>query len=110
MKRFSSRNSQQDVTLDQILDALAQQRRRQILLKLATDNPRHEDEFNSENEALNRSRSRNYHVHLPKLDDAEFIEWDQEENTVMRGPRFEEIQPFLELVKEYEDTSSDDGP
>lgn len=41
-----------------------------------------------------------YYNHLPKLDDMGFIEWDPERDTVDRGPRFEEVQPLLELLDE----------
>lgn len=41
-----------------------------------------------------------YHNHLPKFDDMGFIEWDPERDTVDRVPRFEEVQPLLELLDE----------
>ncbi|WP_254663233.1 ArsR family transcriptional regulator [Haladaptatus sp. W1] len=110
MKRSSTNSTQQDVTLDLIFDALSQQRRRQILSKVARNNPRDEDEFNGEDEDPEQSLASNFHTHLPKLDDAGFIEWDQEDGTVMRGPRFEAIEPLLELMDEHEDELPDDWP
>jgi hypothetical protein len=38
------------------------------------------------------------HHHLPKLDSHGVIEWDRETRTVSRGPEFEAIRPFLELL------------
>ena len=38
------------------------------------------------------------HCHLPKLEDADVIEWDRETQTVTRGPAFAEIEPFLSLL------------
>lgn len=35
------------------------------------------------------------HCHLPKLEDADVIEWDRESQTVTRGPAFAEVEPFL---------------
>ena len=38
------------------------------------------------------------HVHLPKLADHGFVEWDRDAHVVARGPRFDEIRPLLELL------------
>ncbi|WP_339104687.1 hypothetical protein [Haloterrigena salinisoli] len=38
------------------------------------------------------------HVHLPKLEEYGFIEWDRRTDTVVRGPRFAEIEPMLRVV------------
>lgn len=42
-----------------------------------------------------------YHVHLPKLADYGFVEWNRTLNTVEPGPRFETHRPVLELLAEY---------
>lgn len=39
-----------------------------------------------------------HHVHLPKLEDYEFIEWNTETGEVSKGPLFEEYQPVLEAI------------
>ena len=39
------------------------------------------------------------HHHLPKLQSHGVIEWNQETQTVSRGPVFEEIEPLLHLLK-----------
>jgi len=44
-----------------------------------------------------------YHRHLPRLEQAGLIEWDPTENTVTRGPEFDEIRPLLELLRERPD-------
>jgi len=36
--------------------------------------------------------------HLPKLEEAGYIEWDRESGTISKGPRFDEIEPILELM------------
>jgi len=41
------------------------------------------------------------HVHLPKLADYGFIEWNRDLNAVEPGPRFEEHRPVLELLSEH---------
>lgn len=38
------------------------------------------------------------HNHLPRLEDAGYIEWDREEETVSRGPAFGEIEPAVRLL------------
>jgi hypothetical protein len=38
------------------------------------------------------------HVHLPKLDESDLVEWDDDAGTVARGPRFAEAEPFLRLL------------
>jgi hypothetical protein len=38
------------------------------------------------------------HVHLPKLDESDLVEWDDDAGTVARGPRFAEAEPFLQLL------------
>lgn len=43
------------------------------------------------------------HTHLPKLEDAGFIEWDREGEEVRAGPRFDEIRPLLELLDDHAD-------
>jgi len=42
------------------------------------------------------------HVHLPKLEEAGYIEWDREAQTASRGPAFEEIEPALRVLAQNE--------
>lgn len=42
------------------------------------------------------------HVHLPKLAEMGFIKWDQENNTISKGPRWDEIVPLLRLISDYQ--------
>ncbi len=42
-------------------------------------------------------------THLPMLEAEGYIEWDRETGEISRGPRFDEIEPFLELIEEHED-------
>lgn len=45
-----------------------------------------------------------HHVHLPKLDDYGFVEWDRETEAVRRGPVFDEVEPLVvELRNRVED-------
>ena len=38
------------------------------------------------------------HVHLPKLEDREFIDANPDQHTVTTGSRFDEIEPLLEVL------------
>ncbi|WP_231185329.1 helix-turn-helix domain-containing protein [Haladaptatus sp. DYF46] len=102
MKQTTNQNTRKSATLDRIFDVFSHQSRRRILSKLATDSPRDEGEFEGKNEELERSLISNTHVHLPKLADGGFIEWNREEGTVAHGPRFEEILPLLETIENHE--------
>jgi DNA-binding MarR family transcriptional regulator len=41
------------------------------------------------------------HNHLPKLEEAGYIEWDRDSTKIWRGPQFNEIEPILELIGTY---------
>lgn len=43
------------------------------------------------------------HVHLPKLADAGFVDWDRETGAVARGPAFDEVAPLLETLAGHRD-------
>ncbi|WP_231189287.1 transcriptional regulator [Haladaptatus sp. DYF46] len=43
------------------------------------------------------------HIHLPKLADHGFIDWDQETQRVTKGPQFDEIEPLLTVLSENQD-------
>ena len=51
-----------------------------------------------EDTSLDRMQIQLRHIHLPKLEDEGVIEWNQDTQTVSRGPRFEEIEPVLRLL------------
>lgn len=102
-------------TLDQQFKALSHPTRRRILLTLDEHNPRDEEEFESTafrtaDQELAPLTQPLYHKHLPHLADAGFIEWDRDTNTITRGPRFEDIEPLLELIRTHQDELPDDWP
>ena len=102
-------------TLDQTFNMLTHLSRRRILWTLAQDNPRDREEFESENfkpddEGLEVFKRDLYHHHLPKLAEAEFINWDRETDTITRGPRFEEIRPLLKLMDDHQDELPENWP
>ena len=105
--------------VDTIFEALANEYRRRLLIDLLDRASRRVSrpsgaswEISEANEELlNRHLSstravddadetlvRLHHVHLPKLADFGFVEWDRDAHVVARGPRFDEIRPVLELL------------
>lgn len=95
------------VTFDDALDALAHVQRRKLLVSLLEHNPQDGDPVvvgasESEVDALESLTAMN-HVHLPKLVEYGFVEWDREHNEVSKGPEFVEIRPLLELLDDHAD-------
>ncbi|SFB71316.1 hypothetical protein SAMN05444422_101404 [Halobiforma haloterrestris] len=94
-------------TLDELFEVLSKPPRRRILTALAETNPRRETEFVPRDFTRDGRREDVlvglYHTHLPKLDDAGFIEWDPNSRTITRGPRFAEIAPIVELLTAHRD-------
>jgi hypothetical protein len=96
-------------SLDAKLQVLSDSRRRCVVRELAAHRP---DECPSSaslvpTEADNRTAARVnlQHVHLPKLEDGGFVEWDAAADTVQRGPAFEELLSLLEAMSDHEDDS-----
>jgi hypothetical protein len=98
---------------------LSHEYRRRILVAVGRDNPRDENDVTSESvaseaeeddDAVELLKQQLYHTHLPKLDDAGFVEWDRDDGLLGRGPRFDEIEPLLELMNDHQDELPDDWP
>ncbi|MGA9401220.1 hypothetical protein [Haladaptatus sp.] len=47
------------------------------------------------------------HVHLPKLEDYGYIDWNRISEQVTKGPQFDEIKPLLTLLVENQEILSD---
>ncbi|WP_205628434.1 DUF7344 domain-containing protein [Haloprofundus marisrubri] len=100
--------------MDTMLDILANRYRRRVLVALLDHNPQDDDETQIPDDAAPDDEDpeelllQMRHVHLPKLEEAGFIEWDQETNSVTKGPQFEEIRPLLELMANHGDELPDD--
>lgn len=92
---------------DRVFEALSDEERRHVLDVLADANPRTEAEFAPAELAAATDdfaafERRLVHVHLPKLAEGGYVEWDRETHTVTRGPNFEEIAPLVALFREHE--------
>lgn len=79
-------------------EALANERRRDVLRTLQTESPRRVDALGGD--SSDRSASL-VHVHLPMLDDAGFVVYDRERGVIERGPRFDDVDLFLETVEPF---------
>ncbi len=95
------------ISFDMMVDALANVQRRKLLVALLEHNPQDDDpvviaDSESESDAVKRLLSMQ-HVHLPKLVEYGFIEWNKDTHEVMKGPNFDEIRPLLELLDNHED-------
>lgn len=86
--------------VDEMLDALAKQTRRFVLeyVRDATT----EVSVDSLERLLDDDQGgpQLYHSHLPKLEAAGYVDWDRDAGTVARGPQFDEVEPFLQVLTE----------
>lgn len=94
-------------SMDDTLDALAAGPRRTLLVALNDHNPQDvaptpaSDSAEADDE-MDRLVSMR-HVHLPKLAEYGFVDWNERDHEVTKGPNFEEVRPFLELLDDHED-------
>ncbi|WP_276254029.1 transcriptional regulator [Halomontanus rarus] len=90
---------------DSVFDALAASERRQLLIALLEHDSQETSVLLGVPWRISQSHDelvRHRHVHLPKLDDYGFIEWDRTEQRVTKGDRFDEIEPLVELLCEHQ--------
>lgn len=116
---------------DTVFTALAHEQRRQLLAELRSYDPQRVEKLSRESRELMRAHDafvdeyltgsltietvdkaliRMYHVHLPELTEDGFIEWDRDTHLVTKGPRFDELQPVLELVETEQEGRSEPDP
>ncbi|MFC6720675.1 DUF7344 domain-containing protein [Halovenus amylolytica] len=108
-------NGRKDILLrqgiDQIFENLSNSHRRLILLLLK------QGRIKTETDVMVRGGNNSteaelalIHNHLPRLDDAGYIEWERDSGDISKGPRFEEIEPLLELIETHADELPADWP
>lgn len=100
-------DSQRLAKLSTQLNILADCHRRNLLFALRDVAPHESIHAHLDDETRGRDdheyRVRMYHIHLPKLEDYDLINWRRENNTVQRGPEFEEIAPLLDSFESHRD-------
>lgn len=92
-------------SIDNALDALGDVQRRRLLIALLDHNPQDDSPVvvaGGDEDAVERLISME-HVHLPKLADYDYIEWDREAHEVSKGENFDEIRPLLELFADHKE-------
>jgi hypothetical protein len=47
------------------------------------------------------------HNHLPKLEELEYIHWNQDNREISKGPKWDEIAPLVELIHNHRDELPD---
>jgi DNA-binding transcriptional ArsR family regulator len=84
---------------DKILETLTERQRRVVLILLKRGAVETEGDLLFRNK--DETKAALVHNHLPKLEEAGYIEWDRESGTIEKGPEFDEIEPLLELIEEH---------
>ena len=92
---------------DQVFRALSHRVRRHLLKELMEETPQHPipipEVEDLDDETQMRLRGWMAHTHLPTLEDMGFIKWDREGDVIGRGPKFDAVVPFLEVVEDEDD-------
>jgi len=96
--------------MDRILGLLSKRQRRQILFALNKERVENESDVVTRDSDAEKVRLELRHNHLPRLEEAGYIEWDRDTGRISKGPRFQEIQPFLELLENHADELPPDWP
>lgn len=101
------------VSTDLVFDTMADRCRRRLLVALLDHNPQKDGsptprDAAFDDDELERLEIAMTHTHLPKLEEAGFIDWDREAGLVRKGSRFEDIKPLLELLSNRADELPDD--
>ena len=111
---MSGQSPDSERSLNRFLDVLANKYRRRLLVALLEHNPQDDedpqipDDVDITDEDLDDLMVQMSHVHLPKLEEAGLIEWDQDTNAVGKGANFGEIRPLLELMRDHADELPDE--
>lgn len=109
---------------DEAFDAMASSQRRQLLVQLLVDGPQPIPYLSTVSRELlqahptvlreyltgsvevasaDKADIRDYHVHLPKLAEYDYIDWDRDAHVVTRGPDFDDVRPLLQLLDDHPD-------
>ncbi|WP_435158883.1 DUF7344 domain-containing protein [Haladaptatus sp. DFWS20] len=95
------------MTLDKQLSILSNHHRRRVLLALVDTGPQTTPTGSTamvETDGGDQPQTiAMWHIHLPKLADHGFVDWDRETQRVRKGPQFDEIEPLLTVLSENHD-------
>jgi hypothetical protein len=98
---------------DRIASALGHRHRREALVALLERNPLTLEDLerlhavpgppSEDGSDTETTRIALVHSHLPKLESMGYVDWNQDSGTIVKGERWEEIGPVLELFEEHAD-------
>ena len=99
--------------MDEYFEVLSNLHRRRMLVALLDHNSQPDgvavpEAIHEGEKALEVLQTELYHTHLPRLQEAGFIGWDRDSHKVVKGPKFDEIRPLLELLLAHADELPDD--
>lgn len=103
-------------TLDTALTALADERRRRLLVAFLDRDPRTEggvrvpEDLHDRDGTTGPSVAEMYHVHVPRLEDAGFVRWNGDDHTAVEGPKFDELRPLIEVLCDHADELPGEWP
>lgn len=114
-RKMRSDGSGDSISLCQVFDALKHPYRRRILTLVFEHNPRDDDELSVDRLATGDDDfellvTELYHVHLPKLAETGYIDWDKHSPTIRRGSKFDDVAPLLRVMIEHQDELPDGWP
>jgi hypothetical protein len=98
-----------------LLHLFADRDRRRLLLYLAGKNPENVDDIPEHIRVADHLDDDERRTlvellrteHLPLLEANGIIEWDRDEDVIVRGERFDEVRPILGLIANHEDELPD---
>lgn len=91
------------------MELFANRHRRQLFLALAELDSHDADSIRLEEVLVDPDNQEGvlimmHHTHLPKLEEYGIIDWEVGSDTVRRGPRFDEVESLVELLRSNGDT------
>jgi len=87
-------------TFDDCLGVIEHERRREVLVALRKTDDLPTTAVVGDDE---RSGLALIHNHLPALAEEGYIDWDRDAGRIRRGPRFDDVDALLELLRAHED-------
>ena len=106
-------NTETQISTEKALELLAKQQRQQILRRMAdtpgetpvdrlrSGLPEGDSSRQDGDGAAQQQGIELHHVHLPKLQEADVIEYDTDHGVVRRGPEFRELLGLLETIDDH---------
>ncbi|WP_338756553.1 GAF domain-containing protein (plasmid) [Halobacterium salinarum] len=88
--------------INSMMDALKSRPRRAILMTLVENTGEVSIATLERRLPQESTRTQLHHSHLPKLANAGYITWSPDADSISWGPNFSEVEPLVQLLKEYE--------